>query len=119
MKVFVYGTLKKGFYNDYVLEGSKFLGKVKLKVPFKMYDLGQFPALVLATNEKQNTIEGEVYEIDKETLKSLDALEGYPLLYDRGLIKTKYGKSIVYYMKGLPSGTTESKFIKSGKWTKL
>ena len=44
-----------------------------------MLDLGAFPAVV-GGNTK---IVGELYEVDKATLASLDRLEGHPSFYER------------------------------------
>ena len=71
MLVFVYGTLMKGFYNDYLLANCKYIGKYSIKG--ELYDLGFFPGLI----EGDGKVYGEVYEVDKYTLKALDNLEGF------------------------------------------
>lgn len=80
MLAFVYGTLKKGFYNHRLLEKSRFMGAAVVK-GYQMYDLGSFPGIKESDPEKM--IEGEVYEIDQKTLEALDRLEGEGSLYDR------------------------------------
>ena len=79
--VFVYGSLRKGFWNhEAYLKNSKFIGKGKTKEKYAMYaDI--IPYVV--ENEKISHIVGEVYEIDKETLKRIDCLEGHPNHYIR------------------------------------
>jgi len=44
MKVFVYGTLKHGYGNHHVLEGSRFVGKGCTVAMCCLYDAG-FPVL--------------------------------------------------------------------------
>lgn len=111
MKVFVYGTLKQGHGNNTFLEESEFLGSLKLKLPFKLYDLGHFPALI--ADKGKHTIHGEVYEVDAKTMKALDRLEGYPDFYDKGVMKTKFGKTYFYYIK---EKDEYMKLIPTGNW---
>lgn len=118
MQIFVYGTLKKDKDSHFLLqEGySKYIGEAILK-GYKMYDLGEFPAIKKTIN-KNSKIYGEVYDIDKETLLDLDALESEGYLYDRIeeeiTINDKKDKAYVYTFKkkiNLPR-----KKIKSGNW---
>lgn len=73
-RVFVYGSLMKGYWNY-----SRFLdGRVKSStvgsLKGDLYHLPQgYPALLVG----ENTVKGEVIEIDDETLRALDFLEGY------------------------------------------
>lgn len=82
-KVFVYGTLKSGFYNSILLTSSKFVGKGYLIGNFRMLDLGAFPGVVKAPNSPESTVVGEVYEVSDSTLARLDALEGNGHFYKR------------------------------------
>ena len=75
MKVFVYGTLRKGFGNHSLLYNANFVGKATIKAA--MYSMGYVPYVSLQTYEENDLVHGEVYEIDKDTLKRLDRLEGY------------------------------------------
>ncbi|NLU26868.1 MAG: gamma-glutamylcyclotransferase [Hungateiclostridium thermocellum] len=74
-KVFVYGTLMKGFWNH-----KRYLeGKISRVTPAKthglLYHLPEgYPALL----EGDGIVFGEIMEpVDKNLLKSLDRLEGY------------------------------------------
>jgi len=87
MKLFVYGSLKQGFWNNTRLNGAKFLGPALTK---KNYTLmaGGFPYAVTAdVGHKQLPIMGEVFEIDEGHLARCDALEGHPNWYRRDTIK--------------------------------
>lgn len=95
-KVFVYGTLKKGHGNHRLLRGSQQLGRCYVEGPFKLHDLGAFPAVVRA--EEVGRVFGEVYLINTEVLASLDLLEGYPTFYTREKVATPHGKAWMYYL---------------------
>lgn len=108
-KVFVYGSLKQGFGNHRLLEGSKYLGEAVTKPEFTMYDLGAFPAI---TRGGSSEIHGEVYEVDDNVFQRLDALEGYPNFYDRMQIETPYGEAWVYFV----DKSYNSSVIETGVW---
>jgi gamma-glutamylcyclotransferase (GGCT)/AIG2-like uncharacterized protein YtfP len=70
-KVFVYGTLKKGFYNYYRLglrTGAKYLTTGSI-TGFAMHDLGYYPCIVKSTEGDE--VHGEVFEILKTDLFKL------------------------------------------------
>ena len=77
--VFVYGTLMRGERaNDY-LRNALFAGGAALR-DHAMYDLGAYPGVVPRRGE---TVLGELYHVDAETLKRLDEYEGEGSLYHR------------------------------------
>lgn len=78
--VFVYGTLKRGKHNNYLMSNSKYLGVGVTKRKYAMYEHG-----IPYVSQKTQTTEivGELYEVDRHTLKSLDMLEGHPDWYVR------------------------------------
>lgn len=86
-KVFVYGTLKRGF-NNYtrLLTGptTKFIGPAVTDGKFKMLDSG-FPVL-LTVQSGGKRVAGEVFEVDHATLANLDRLEGEGSMYDRKVV---------------------------------
>lgn len=110
-KVFVYGTLKTGHYNNRILQRSNgiFLGEFKTEPEFTMKHLGAFPGVL---TEGNTSIQGEVFEVDD--LSCLDQLEGYPHFYDRVLIDTSYGQAWVYYLP--PEPYQDRPDIPSGVW---
>ena len=93
MLIFVYGSLKKGFNNNWYLENSEFVCNDMTEPKWEMINLGSFPGVI--PNASYN-IYGEVYEIDDETLKMLDQLEGHPTLYTRKTVKLKKTKEPVW-----------------------
>jgi len=81
----VYGTLKRGQRANGMLASGTFIGEFKVEIPFQMFNLGSFPALVAA--EENHPITLEVYEVkDEQTLHSLDRYEGFPGLYQKSNI---------------------------------
>lgn len=79
-KVFTYGSLKRGYYNNCLLEDSTFVNEgATAGAEFTMYD-GGFPYV---TTGGDGIIYGEVWEVDEHTLRRLDQLEGVPHHYIR------------------------------------
>jgi len=95
--VFVYGTLKRGFWNNALLKRARFIGEGITLEKFKLYTVG-FPYAV--PDEKGLPLKGEVYEVDEKTLLELDNLEGYPIHYKRKRVKVKLntGKEVEAFM---------------------
>ncbi|KHT65559.1 hypothetical protein RJ45_00845 [Photobacterium gaetbulicola] len=104
MRVFVYGTLREGEANAYLLKEAVKLGDECLASGYLLYDLGAYPAAVAFQGGAQ--LHGEVYQINNEILHSLDWLEEYPVEYDRVEVMTSYGVAWVYLynrsVAGLP-----------------
>jgi len=70
--VFVYGTLCRGMMLHKHLANSRFIEEGA--VSGTLYDLGCYPALSL---RGEGLVGGEIWEIDEDTLKVLDLVEGY------------------------------------------
>jgi gamma-glutamylcyclotransferase (GGCT)/AIG2-like uncharacterized protein YtfP len=118
MYVFVYGTLKKGFYNHGFLtrrgEMVRFIENATIRG--KMYDLGSYPAIILDDIES-GQIQGEVYEITSKILDQLDDLEGVPTLYSKSEIQVNEKiLAWVYHMK--PNQVIKYPEIRDGIWNK-
>ena len=75
MKVFVYGTLLKGMSRSRSLNTSLFEGFGMIEA--RLYDLGSYPGII----ESNESVFGEVYEIDSDTLRALDQIEGFDPTY--------------------------------------
>lgn len=87
-RIFVYGTLKRGDVRAAALAGGRFLGEARTEPRYRLYDCGEYPALVgVAAGEEGVAVEGEVYEVTPEDLARLDEVEGVTeALYVRGPI---------------------------------
>lgn len=71
----VYGTLKQGYGNHYLLqdEGVTFIGQVQTPPVYTLFD-GGFPIVERGGN---TSIKGELYEVtDERTIENLNRLEG-------------------------------------------
>jgi len=80
--LFVYGTLRADQPNHYLLGDSKLVARTEVE-GYRMFSLGGFPGVQAMEG---STVVGEVYEIDDETFKQCDRLEGYPDFYTRTLV---------------------------------
>lgn len=86
-RVFVYGTLKKGFYfYERYLGGDKseFLGKAVASPDYSLYIDGM-PHMIAEPTDKP--VKGELFKVDDDVLNTLDDLEGHPIVYKRELIE--------------------------------
>ncbi|WP_147802174.1 gamma-glutamylcyclotransferase family protein [Alkalicoccus halolimnae] len=110
MKVFVYGTLREGCSNSFLLENSRKISS-QAYLEGRLDDTGNgYPGLV---EDPSEVCCGELYEINEETLRKLDDLEGYregrrENLYERTVrsVKTADGKEEAYaYIYNYPSQT--------------
>ena len=115
MKLFVYGTLKAGGGNHGFLteRSSKFVCHHEMH-GFELIDLGYgFPYMMIGND----SVLGEVYEIDRETLVNIDSLEGHPFHYKRYL--TNFNGQVAemyYYLSRFDIMPTKAKIVKDGYW---
>lgn len=104
MKVFVYGTLKKGFHNHRCLEGATFEREATLKNAFRMFDTGGFPVILPATENAPGYFPtGEIYVLPdgrqgELILARLDQLESEGYMYHRRVLKTMEGDEVSVYV---------------------
>jgi gamma-glutamylcyclotransferase (GGCT)/AIG2-like uncharacterized protein YtfP len=102
VRVFVYGSLKRGQPNNVVMrscKGAVCLGIDYIEGRFSMHDFGPFPALVWDGDNddpKVNTIYGEVWAGNEDMLAATDMLEGQPHFYKRAKLWTKGGRDRVW-----------------------
>jgi gamma-glutamylcyclotransferase (GGCT)/AIG2-like uncharacterized protein YtfP len=73
-KVFVYGTLRKGYGNNRLLTQATFLSKGETVNKYTMFASG-IP--YVNKHIETDTIKGELYEVTDKELERLDLLEGY------------------------------------------
>jgi gamma-glutamylcyclotransferase (GGCT)/AIG2-like uncharacterized protein YtfP len=112
IKVFVYGTLRKGESNHHIIEGCTYLGTTVLK-DYSMISMGFYPAAIPVSGGR---IVGEVYEVCDLVMEDLDSLEGYnprspeTSMYDRHIVKTEFGESWIYVYNSFIDVTNEDLF---------
>lgn len=108
-KVFVYGSLKQGYHNHpHFLGNSELMAQHTTEPKYTLHNLGAFPAVTLNGN---TAIVGEVYDVDDETFRRLDRLEGYPHFYNRKTIDTPHGDAWMYYLE-----KCDNDVVESGEW---
>lgn len=106
--MFVYGTLKKGYGNHFIMDGAKYLSEAYI-VGWEMRDLGGFPAITKSDGGK---VHGEMYIVSPQVLKERISLrDTHPYLIEK--VKSDKGfDAWVYYMEH----ETKSTVIESGRW---
>jgi gamma-glutamylcyclotransferase (GGCT)/AIG2-like uncharacterized protein YtfP len=105
MLVFVYGTLKRNYGNNVILQHGRFIDNDIIdgyKLIFS-HDRGGFPYAI----ENEGTgIKGEVFDITgdnfERTLSRLDNLEGHPDWYRRTEATTRTGRDVEFYLMPTP-----------------
>lgn len=117
---FVYGTLKRGYGNNRILQQSstaEFIEEAVTEPKFNLYHLGGFPGV---TENGETAVHGEIWAVsDQETKRRLDMLEGYRKdapkqgLYDKKIININNKKVNIYLINNYYN---ENNKIKTGKW---
>ena len=116
VRYFIYGTLKKGFYNYDSLnfdKNARFICNGKIKG--KIFDLGAYPCVVLG---EEGEVYGEIYELNEETGEKVDAMEkgaGYSLKKVKAISDNGEIEVLVYVYDDVPKN---GKLIEEGKWSK-
>ena len=95
IKVFVYGSLKKGFYNSSIMRSAIFLSDVVTVKEFGMFkdDFGNYPYIV---DKPYMQVQGELYSVSEELLGVLDRFESVPDYYHRKLIEVTGSDNMIY-----------------------
>ena len=74
MRLFLYGTLKRGCCNHHYMAGQRFIGTASTAPRFRLMGLGGYPGMV--HSDEGRGIDGEVWEVDDDCLRRLHTLEG-------------------------------------------
>lgn len=92
MKVFAYGTLKKGGILHKHMTGAEFLKKKKLRGYVLYLAPDETYPLLYRTGNKEDVVVGELWKIDKKIKRKLDK-------YEQGYVLKKLMKSpiMTYY----------------------
>lgn len=120
--LFVYGTLKRNCRGNYMLQNASFLGSALTTTDYELYGGFTYPALIRAKNHGYS-VDGELYEVDQETMNLLDIYEGV----ESGLYKCEKIKLLSVENDILPLNAVEiysyiyygnmRNFSKIQKWT--
>ena len=119
-KIFVYGTLKRGMYNQKFIPQSMIANMWNATLDGDLYTVkgATFPAVINLNSG--NTVYGELYEIKDEyiahVIEQCDYLEGHPVLYKRTLVQVQdeYGNYHDAYTYIFCRKDNVGKLIKNG-----
>lgn len=95
LKLFVYGTLKRGGRLNAALEGQKFVKEITTNAEFTLYNTGWYPAMCTGGS---TAIKGELWEINEALVPRLDSIEGHPELFKRSEIELEDGSKATAYV---------------------
>jgi gamma-glutamylcyclotransferase (GGCT)/AIG2-like uncharacterized protein YtfP len=87
IRLFVYGTLKRGFSNAPELRDAAYEGPATAP-GYALYVLSGYPAM---TSSADGAVRGELYSVSRALLKTLDDFEEVPDRYRRETIKLDDG----------------------------
>lgn len=93
VRVFVYGSLKRGFLHHDVMRGARFVRRATV-YGYCLRVVGQYPAMV---PEPDGSVQGEVYGVTPEHLAALDEFEDCPDLYRREAVRLGDGSTAFAY----------------------
>ncbi|MDM8539433.1 gamma-glutamylcyclotransferase family protein, partial [Desulfobacterales bacterium HSG17] len=123
-KVFVYGTLKRGYGNyEHYLKDAVFLGKASTKERWTMTgETLPFPYVLEQNNTIGNNVVGEVFAVTKKELSALDRLEGIPHHYKKVETKIIYEddsseETVTMYIKAQFNGMYPSSMDIISEWS--
>jgi gamma-glutamylcyclotransferase (GGCT)/AIG2-like uncharacterized protein YtfP len=110
VRLFVYGSLKRGGRHHDELEGATFVGEATTLPGYRLVALGEYLALVGPIGPigpiapapeaaaEAASVAGELYETTETKLSALDAFEGDA--YQRGNVPLqKFGFALAYFKK--------------------
>lgn len=74
MRIFVYGTLKRGQCRHRFLANERYLGEFRTAPRYRMFNVGMYPGLIEDV-ENGRSIVGELYDVSPLSLERLDVVE--------------------------------------------
>jgi len=118
MLIFVYGTLKRNFGNNVLLQRGQFVDMDVIDGYKLIYAGGYEGSFPFAIQNEGTGIRGEVFDISGDyldaTLNRLDQLEGHPDWYIRTEAKTRQQRDVEFYlMPMIPDRIKECTFIEN------
>jgi gamma-glutamylcyclotransferase (GGCT)/AIG2-like uncharacterized protein YtfP len=112
IRVFVYGSLKRGGLHHAELEGAALERVATTEPGYRLVLQARYPAL---TRGNTGVVHGEVFRVNETLLAALDRFENVPNLYQRARIHLDDGSHAQAYVidEATASGCEE---IPSGRW---
>ena len=93
--VFVYGTLMQGELHHTSIAHARFVRAAETLPLYELVQIDYYPAMLTGGARR---VLGELYEVDDETLRKLDALEQVPEYYERHTIELADGTLALTYV---------------------
>jgi len=113
VKIFVYGSLRKGMRNHSEEMDAYFLQNDTIK-NYKMYSLRYYPFIISGNG----IIQGEVYDIPEDMFNQIDGME-INAGYKRVTNKTENGIMAIYYIfESMPIHNRRPEIVEGGDWKK-
>lgn len=88
IRVFVYGSLKRGHVHHDEMFGADFEGVGTTRPGYALFRFGDYPAMVAVG---VGAVVGELYAVDRDHLARLDEFEDCPRLYQRRAVELSDG----------------------------
>ena len=99
--LFVYGSMKKGFKNNFRLEKENYLGASITKEKYCMFPSVNFTYPYALKEDKRWQLKGELYDITNIDISVIDDFEGVPKFYYRESIeiiwRDQVTKAFIYF----------------------
>ena len=111
--LFVYGTLKRGQRNHFLMREARFLGEAFTAPEYTLLDLGPFPGMIPGGT---TAVHGELYEVGPNLLARLDRHEGVPRFYAREFVHLDEQAEIQSYYLVDPDRVRDGLPIQDGIW---
>lgn len=116
--VFVYGTLKRGYHNNALLEGgnAEFIREDLLR-GFVMRKLGAAIPAIFRVKDDRTFVHGEVWKVSDVCTERLDRLEGVDHgLYSKDNAVSVGGFNVTVYTMEIPASMETYDRVKNGRW---
>ncbi len=111
--IFIYGSLRKGRYNHYVIKDAEFLGQ-SVMYGWDLYSLGNYPAIV----KGDGRVVIEAYRVTDEQYERIDWMEegaGYKKESATIVLYGNYITGDFWYRPKKPNG----ELVSSGDWNEF
>jgi gamma-glutamylcyclotransferase (GGCT)/AIG2-like uncharacterized protein YtfP len=101
VRLFVYGSLKRGGRHHEELQGARFLAEAETAPGHAVIQLGDYPALIEAPGP--GVVTGELFEVPESLLPALDEFEGDAYVRQKLAVKvagaTDLALALAYFHK--------------------
>lgn len=116
MLVALYGTLKVGYFNyEKHLKGEMPTTALFAELPFELYANDEYPMLVPAADGERHRVWVEIFDVNDQQLRDLDALEEPYGYWRESVYIEALGEDVGIYLHAAPP-PDEFTRLASGKW---